>query len=353
MSRNRHHDVLVVGGGVIGGAILHALAKKGVDAALIERGVIAQGCTAYSGGIVRVFHADSRLSEMAASSYPFYRDFEKHVGEHCPLNVTGFLYFPDTAAAPAAQDQVARFSDMLKMEWLSPEQVCSRFPEVHTDAPAVYEPGAGYMSPPEVTRAFVRAAARLGAAVYEGTQVSKLIRFQGRFVGVETSQGIMFADRIVVALGANTPGFLARHDVDLPLWAQKIQVDIRRCKAARENHPAWIDDVNGLNGRPHAQDKFLIGYPTHDRNFHDGIAIGTAEHSSCIEEFGRRRFDWIDSTMRHGSYVSFDCYSEGGIGITDFIDEQRSLAVATGFSGGGFKLAPEVARRIGNILIER
>jgi len=348
MSRNPNFDVLVVGGGVIGGAILHALASKGVKAALVERGVIAQGCTAYSGGIVRVFHADSRLTEMAADSYFFYREFEKHTGEHCPLTVTGFLYFPNEAMMSSAQDQVDRLSQRLAMEWLNPDQIRARFPGVCADTDAVYEKGAGYMSPPDVTKAYVRAAKRLGASVYEGTQVSRLIRFQNRFVGAETTQGILFAERTVVALGPNTPQFLARHGIDLPLWAQRIQVDIRRSTAARDNSPAWIDDINDLNGRPYEEDKFLIGYPTHDRNFYDGFVPGSAEHSACIEEFGRRRFHWIDATLRHGSYASFDCYSNGGIGMTDFIDEQHSLAVATGFSGGGFKLAPEVARRIVN-----
>jgi len=353
MSREKRFDVLVLGGGVIGSAVLHAVAGQGLSTALVERGMVAQGCTAHSGGIVRVFHADARLSDMAAASARFYRDFESQVGEPCTFTTTGFLYFPAPADAESARLQAEHLARRVPMEWWSAERVRATFPQVRTDSPAVFEPDAGYMSPPDVTRAFVRAAKRKGAAVYEGTEVRRLIRIKHRFAGVETSQGVLFADRVVLALGAHTPRFLDAHHVPHALWSQRIQVDVRRSTRPRGELPAWIDDVNDLNGRPHEHDKFLIGYPTHDRNFHDGPVFGMSGHSEVIEAMGRRRFDWVDATERHGSFASFDCYSEGGLGVADFIDDHRSLLLATGYSGGGFKLAPAVAQRIASALTQR
>ncbi len=347
------YDVLIIGGGIIGTAALHTLARRGLRVGLAERGVLAQGCTAYSGGIVRVFHTDPHLSELAAASYPVYRDFEAHVGESCSFTQTGFLYFPTAGAELAAREQVAQLAPRVHMEWWEAEQVRTAYPHVRTDSPAIHEPGGGYMIPSEVARAFGRSARRLGACIHEGTVVNKLVRAGGRYVGVETSHGVLFADRVVVALGPNTPLFLDQHQVPHALWTQRIQVDIRKSSTPRGAHPAWIDDVNDLNGRPHEDDGFLIGYPTHDRRFHDGPVHGISSHSSVIDAIGSSRFNWLQTTERQGSYASFDCYSDGGLGVADFVDDARSLAVVTGFSGGAFKLAPELARRISNLLTEK
>ncbi|MBA2672106.1 FAD-dependent oxidoreductase [Ramlibacter sp.] len=346
------YDVLVVGGGVIGAAVLHALAKLGLHVGLAERGVIAQGCTAYSGGLVRVFHADERLSELAAASYPFYRDFEASVGEPCTFTQTGLLYFPAAGTEVAARGQMNRLAPRVPMAWLEAERVRAAHPEMHADGPAIHEPGAGYMSPPQVTRAFIRAARQLGAVVHEGTAIDKLVRVGDRYAGVETTLGTLFADRVVLALGPHTPSFLDQHRIPHALWAQRIQVDIRRPPAPPRDHPAWIDDVNQLNGRPHDDGRFLIGCPTHDIRFHDRPVAGIASHSDVIDAMGRRRFKWVADAGREGSYASFDCYSEGGLGTARFVDEARTLAVISGFSGGGFKLAPELARRTARLLAQ-
>lgn len=347
---NTKYDVLVIGGGIIGVAVLHALTLRGMRVGLAERGLLAQGCTAYSGGIVRVFHTNPYLSELAAASYPVLRDFEAHVGESCAFTQTGFMYFPSMHEESSAREQVTQLAPRIPMEWWEAERVRSVYPLICTNSPAVHEPGAGYMVPSEVARAFGRSARRLGASIHEGTAVERLVRAGGRFVGVETSHGLLLADRLVLALGPNTPRFLDQHQISHELWAQRIQVDIRKSSVPRGTHPAWIDDINSLNGRPHENDGFLIGYPTHDRRYHDGPVQGSYSHSSVIESIGRNRFKWLETTERQGSYSSFDCYSDGAVGIADFVDDARSLAVITGFSGGAFKLAPELARRVSNLL---
>jgi glycine/D-amino acid oxidase-like deaminating enzyme len=352
MPRELQYDVAVLGGGIIGAAVLFELTRRGLRSVLVERGIVGQGCTAYSGGIVRVYHADDQLSEIAAESHAFYRDFEAHTGEPCAFTRTGFLYFPTPAAQASARARVARLSARVPMEWWTAERVRDAFPQIREPGAAVFEPQAGHVDAPDVARAFARAAMRGGACVFSGTNVHRLVRSGPRFVGVDTSQGLILADKTVVALGANTPGFLDRQGVAHALWPQRIQVDIRRGTPVRGEHPAWIDDVHDLNGRPHGSDAYLVGCPTHDTVFSDGFSWGTSSHSELIEHVGRRRFAWMDSTRRAGSFSSFDCYSRDGRGIVDFADAARSLAVVSGFSGGGVKLAPALAHRICTTLTE-
>jgi len=352
MSRELRCDAVVIGGGIIGSAVLFELTRRGLRAALVERGVVGQGCTAYSGGVVRVFHGDDQLSDMAAEGHAYYRDFEAHTGEPCAFTRTGFLYFPSAAAHASAKDRVARLSARVPMQWWTGDRVREAFPDIREPAAAVFEPDAGHVNPSEVARTFARVAMRRGGSVLTGTNVNRLVRSGGRFVGVDTSQGLLLADKTVVALGANTPGFLDRQGVAHALWAQRIQVDIRRGTRPRGEHPAWIDDVHDLNGRPHETDGLLVGCPTHDTDFRDGFTWGTSVHSELIRHVGRRRFAWMDSTEFAGSLSSFDCYSRDGRGTVDYVDSARSLAVVSGFSGGGVKLAPTLARRISTTLTE-
>jgi len=51
------HDVLIIGGGVIGVCSAYYLASKGVDVALLERGEIASGCSYGNGGLIVPSHS--------------------------------------------------------------------------------------------------------------------------------------------------------------------------------------------------------------------------------------------------------------------------------------------------------
>ncbi|WP_268798761.1 NAD(P)/FAD-dependent oxidoreductase [Pseudomonas huanghezhanensis] len=60
-------DVIVIGAGVMGASIAAALVERGLDVALLERGMVAgQGATRYSGGIVRGLELDPALRPLTA-----------------------------------------------------------------------------------------------------------------------------------------------------------------------------------------------------------------------------------------------------------------------------------------------
>ncbi|AUX73987.1 NAD(P)/FAD-dependent oxidoreductase [Erwinia pyrifoliae] len=352
MSIKQNYDVVVLGAGILGAATAHQLTCSGLKTALLERGAPAQGCTAYSGGIVRIYHSNDYLTELAASSFKYYLDFEANTGVPASFTRTGYLYFPPVQDNTRVQEKVQQLRATVDIEWLDRQQMAEQFPTINCDEGAVYEPGAGYMAPAEVTRAFIRAATAKGATLYPGTEVYRLIRRGNKVVGVSTSQGTFTASHVVVALGPNTPAFLDKNNIPHSLWSQRIQVDIKNPRQAVAGHPAWIDDVNDLNGRPYENGQFLLGYPTHDRLFIDSVTPGSPVYSEVTSMMGQKRFSWVNEAEQCGSWSSFDCYSPAGIGAAEKIEGFISLSVLTGYSGGGFKLAPELARRITDNIIK-
>ena len=70
MTRSRHPDVLVVGGGVIGCAVARALARPDRSVLLVERGAFGGQATTASAGVLAVASGDdegARLSLRRAS----------------------------------------------------------------------------------------------------------------------------------------------------------------------------------------------------------------------------------------------------------------------------------------------
>ena len=51
------HDVVIIGGGVIGVCSAYYLASKGLDVTLIEKGEIASGCSSGNGGLIVPSHS--------------------------------------------------------------------------------------------------------------------------------------------------------------------------------------------------------------------------------------------------------------------------------------------------------
>jgi glycine/D-amino acid oxidase-like deaminating enzyme len=345
----RSYDVVVVGGGVVGAAIFHALTRDGHAVALVDRRRLGMGCTAWSGGVVRCFHPDPTLSDKAVFGWTYYRDFEAQTGIHCPFVRSGFLYFPDESKEGEAIGEARRLAARIPIQWLPQAALKDRFGTllVGTPAGAVYEPEAGYMNPLDVTRAWVRSGQTLGGDVFEGTEVQRLVITGGRLDGVDTNLGQIRARRIVIALGPDTPGFLDRLGIPHDLYAQAIQIDLRRPHSPVERQPAFLDDQFGVHGRPDPVAGIYIGLPTGVRGVESLLSCGIdPRHSEAIHHAGARRWRWVGHSALAGGLRAADGYSSDGRGRVLAVDWNGPLLIATGFNGGGFKMAPWIGREM-------
>jgi glycine/D-amino acid oxidase-like deaminating enzyme len=77
----------------------------------------------------------------------------------------------------------------------------------------------GAAEPVAATLALIENARARGLDVLEGASVTGLETKAGKVIGVATSDGVMAADTVVVAAGANTPQLAATVGIDVPLDA--------------------------------------------------------------------------------------------------------------------------------------
>lgn len=346
-------DVIVAGGGIVGAATFFELASRGHAVTLIERNVVASGATAWSGGVVRLTHDDSESADRAVYGWRFYRSLAaRRIG--VPFNESGFLYFPKPERRDFARAEVARLEREVPITWLDDAALERRFGHLLADASggAVWEPQSGWVDARDVTRALVRAGVRRGGRLVEGVQLLGLDREDG--VRAQTNVGELRARAIVLATGVRTPGLLDALGIEHDLFNRDIQVDIRAPHDGPRDQPAFIDDVYDLNGRPDpASDSVLIGFPTGlDSVSLDSAPIRPA-HSERIVAEGRKRFAWIDSSESRGGRRHPECYAPDPLArVTRAPGQSGDVVIATGFSGGGLKMAPWAANHVVELLAD-
>ncbi|MGW5941868.1 NAD(P)/FAD-dependent oxidoreductase [Streptomyces celluloflavus] len=349
-------EVVVVGGGVVGAAVFHELAARGAAVTLVEQDRGGLGSTAWSGGIVRCYHDDPELTDRALTGWRHFREFAAHTGESAAFHPCGFLYLPHPDRAGAARRETVRLSAHAPARWLTAEEVDSRFGQLLA-APArggaVWEPEAGWLDATEVTRGYLRAGRRKGGTVLEGVAVHSPLRGgDGRLHGVRTTSGTVRAATVVLAAGAATPGLLTSWGIEHDLWAQAVQVELRRPATPVTGQPAYTDDEFDVNGRPDPDSGGIyLGHPTGRRVPGAGREPVDAAQSQLAAEAGARRWRWVPGSRSLGGLRAAECWAPDGGGRVVRHPREPGLLLATGFNGGGFKMAPwaaaETARLIG------
>src|SRR5262249_23683363 len=79
-------------------------------------------------------------------------------------------------------------------------------------------PLSGRVNPADLTAAYAKGARRRGAKLIESCAPLGIRRHRGRVVGVDTSQGALDADAVVVAAGLWSRNLLRPSGIYLPQW---------------------------------------------------------------------------------------------------------------------------------------
>lgn len=350
-------DVIIVGAGIIGATCFQVLSQAGQRCLLLDDRQLGSGVTGASGCIVRVAHASLQATRAAAQGYHFYRRLAQDSQGQVPFAQTGYLHFAEPHALAQMQGWLEQ--EDIEAQLLDAAALAKRYPDLPIAAgQALFEPRSGYMEARPTLHYLVRSAIEQGGVYHDAVQV-QAIRVDAasrRAVGVLTSNGNYDATLVIVAMGNGTSEFLIRQfGHSFGLWNQHIQVTRFKGAAALPTAPCFIDDTHQLNGRwcP-LTGGFYVGYPTGQRvPASQGYAALDQRHAQLTREQGQSRFPWLQTASVAGALCHSDCYSEQPIGL---IGEQPGLPggvlVASGFSGGGFKMAPYVAMQLADAITQ-
>lgn len=346
--RATSYDAVVVGAGVVGAWCFATLCRTRRRALLIDAGRVGGGITAHSGAIVRAAHGDPGQARAAAQGCHAYDRAVRDSGGAVGFAGTGYLHFAEGHTLREIADHLA---DLGRDCEILAGRDLARFAGLDVQASeALFEPGAGYLDSAGLLSWLIAEGVRHGGAFADGVALDKPLVQANRVTGVETSHGTFATGALVLASGAATPSLLEGMGVrDHGLWNQIIQVVRFVGGRPLEGAPCFYDDVLDVNGRwcP-VTGGLYVGYPTNQP------VTGPArdfpvdpEHADRALTVASRRFGFLHDARPAGGVRHVDCYSNspgGTIGRPS--DAPEGLLVASGFSGGGYKMAPYAAQAI-------
>ena len=256
---------VVVGGGAVGAGIAYHLAKAGWDTVLLERDELTSGSTWHAAGLLPLFNMSYATSHIHDYSVKFYKTLEEETGLNAGFSVVGNLRMAQTQARMDEYMLYASTAESvgIDMEWLTPDQIKSRWPLVRTEdlKGAIYHPTDGYINPADVTQAMAKGARQHGAEIYRKCQVdgyewtggewivrgTRMVETGGRLVPSDETFEIR-AEHVVTATGNHaqrTAELLGINSVAIPVEHQYIvtEPDPALVEWRKENgeHPVLRD----------------------------------------------------------------------------------------------------------------
>lgn len=350
-------DAIVVGGGIMGTSAAYFLTTRtDLDVLLIEKDKIASGSTGDSSAILRHHYGPKEIyAKTAWWSHQFYREFHERTGEKIahadsPLVRFGVEGTPEGKYADAGADVLASLD--IPMTKYDSETFDDQYPMLDLEEIdfAVSDDAAGYSDGTDAAGGFARAAQDAGATVVTGITVDDFLIEDDAIVGVETNDGAVSADTVVVAAGPWTPRLMAEVGVDIPITRTREQILILDPpESFAEKYPDLIPTSGAPGGdwymRSDFGDGVLIATHHTDEAVDPDRYSGSPDQETILDLLGElEEFapELADSDIK-GQY----CGVYSTTPDHDFVIDQvgpDGCFVACGFSGHGFKHGPAVGR---------
>jgi glycine oxidase len=204
-------DVAIIGGGIIGGAIAHELARQKLRVVLLDRQQPGREASWAAAGTLVLspdFPKPIPLVPLAKASYALYPEFvaaiEADSGEKVGLRRGGAIHVFFAPEGDAERDRmIAEHRELgLQAEAISIEEARKKEPALNPALrAAVWLPEESSLEPRRLTDAVLRAAARRGAEIRAGTPVTALALENSRCAGVIACGETISASRVVLAAG--------------------------------------------------------------------------------------------------------------------------------------------------------
>ncbi len=209
-------NVIVIGGGVAGTSCAYHLAKFGCkDVILVERDQLTSGTTWHAAGLLGQLGATSTITKLRKYSLNLYKELEKKTGLSTGLKQNGAITVASTKDRMhelLRQATTAQLSDV-EVNVLSSDDIKDLYPVINNKdlVGGVHMPLDGQADPIGVTNVLAKAAKMEGVKIFEKTPIKKILIKNKTVHGVETNEGIIKCEYIVLATG---------------MWSRQIGEDI-------------------------------------------------------------------------------------------------------------------------------
>jgi len=208
--------VVIIGGGVAGCSVAYHLAKFGwKDTVLLERDQLTSGTTWHAAGLVGQLGATATITKLRKYSLNLYKELEKKTKLSTGLKQNGAITIASSKERLQELLRQATAAQLfnVNVEILDKQKVKDLYPVINDQdiLGGVYMPEDGQADPVGVTNVLAKAAKMEGVQIFEKTPVTKILVKDNRITGVETKNGKIDCEYVVLATG---------------MWSRQIGEDI-------------------------------------------------------------------------------------------------------------------------------
>lgn len=349
------HDVIIVGGGIIGTATAYTLARRGHRVLVMDQVAIPnpQGSSDDHARVFRLAHGkDSFYTDLAARTIPLWKEHERAFGEEF-LTQNGVL---DLAAGDGRHEEASykTLSEMrLRVERLSPQQVVERYRmmKLRCCKFAVFHPDGGMVWAKRAIEAFSRNILRNRGHLESGVKIVKVLKDKGKVTALKDSKGKFWrAEHYVFCPGAWTREVLEDYGIPVDITRQEclyLRPPRNQGRYRPTHFPVFSFDKFGMHGFPvHIHGFLKVGF--HKKGPSNRQPVMPLVPDRKFEGHSRKFLkdfvpDLADFTEQEGRVYYYTRTSDGDF-LLDALPGVDNAWLAAAFAGDGPMLAPLVGQ---------
>lgn len=351
--------IIVVGGGIIGLASAYYLAKLGgKDIVVIERQYIGSGASTRNASHFRVHFWSKENTLFAIESSKRYRELSRLSGWNPLIEYTGYLWLVSDEKTLKLYEEVNRilWSKLgVGISIFSRKDLQSRYPYLNLDdfIAGVFGVQDGKFHHDFVIYGYLNLLKKLKVKIIEYSEVTNLLMKNGDIIGVKTSNGVIYGDKVLIATNVWSRDLLLNIGIDLPIIAFRKEICVT------EPLKPFIDpfiitlnpNYTGLYICQTMRGEVMgsIDYPEIRGKLKPGNTF------IWLSKFANKAIKLIP-TLKYARYLRiwsgyYDVTPDNShiMGRSD--NWPDGLYVAVGFSGHGFMFAPYVGELIAKYML--
>jgi 4-methylaminobutanoate oxidase (formaldehyde-forming) len=243
------------------------------------------------------------------------------------------------------------------MHLLTPQEAQDLWPLMTIDdlVGAAFLPTDGQANPSDITQSLARGARMAGVKIFEDMPVTRIIVDNGRIQGVETPQGTIDCEKVVICAGQWTRALAATVGVNVPLVSVEHQYMVTEQIAGvtptlptlrdPDRLTYWKEEVGGLvwgGYEPNPVPWAVKGIP---EGFHFELLTADFDHFGQFMDLAIGRVPALETAGIKQLINGPESFTPDGNFILGEAPEQRNLFIGAGFnafgiaSGGGAGMA--------------
>jgi len=227
------YDVVIIGAGVHGLSTAYYLAKRGItNVAVLDKGYVGGGASGRNTAIIRANYLTVEGIPFFRESLNLYEDLAQELDFNLLFDQSGRLDLGHSESAVYGLRMRTGVNKLLGVDsrMIGPSEIKELVPaiDLREGKPlpvmgALYQSSAGVIRHDAVVWGYGRGADRLGVEIHPFTEVTDIVRENGRVVGVDVGDRRISAGIVMSATAGWSSNIARMVDMKLPLITHPLQ----------------------------------------------------------------------------------------------------------------------------------